>query len=195
MTEEKDLQLLYEIGCLRFVDRTWKQFLGLDVANVAEHTLRVIWTALIIAKRENVENVEKIMKMVLVHDLPESRTGDAHYLSRQFVERFEGKALTESLSGTSLEELKALWEEFEKCETIEAKIVRDADILDVEIEIKELEVKGEKVADDWMKFRKAGSLKLKTKTAQDIWETIQNSNPHDWHLTGSNKFNVEKKDG
>lgn len=191
MDLKRDLELLYEIGCLRFVDRTWKQFLGLDVANISEHTLRVIWTAIILAKREGVTNLEKIMKMALVHDVSESRTGDAHYLSRQFVNRFEDKALAESLAGTSLEELKLLWEEFEKAETIEAKIVRDADKLDLEIEMQELQAKGHKVIADWKKFREHDfSTKLFTNSAKELWKFMQDKNPHDWHLTGSNRFNV-----
>jgi putative hydrolases of HD superfamily len=195
MSIEKDLELLYEIGCLRYVDRTWKQFLGLDVANISEHTFRTMWTALILAKREGVQDIEKLMKMALVHDLSESRTGDAHYLSHQFVNRFEDKAIAESLKETSLEELKQLWDEYEKRESIISKIVRDADLLDVEIEINELHSKGHKVAEDWKKFRDQTFVdKLSTDSAREIWKAIQNSNPHDWHLKGSNRFNVKKNE-
>ena len=38
---EKDLRFLYEIGTLRFVGRTWNQFLASGFANVTEHTFRV----------------------------------------------------------------------------------------------------------------------------------------------------------
>ena len=190
MSLKKDLELLYEIGCLRHVDRTWKQFHGLEVANVSEHTFRTIWMAMIIAKREGVGDIDKIIKMVLVHDLSESRSVDAHYLSRQFVDRFEDKALAESLEGTSVQELKELWEEFEKKETIEAKIAKDADVLDVDIEISELRARGHKIADGWRESREASSKKLFTNTAKEIFEELQHSNPHDWHLNGSNRLNA-----
>jgi len=49
--------------------RSWNQFFDKDLANVTEHTYRVIWIALTLAKREGVEDTGKILKMALVHDL------------------------------------------------------------------------------------------------------------------------------
>ncbi|MCX6807103.1 MAG: HD domain-containing protein [Candidatus Berkelbacteria bacterium] len=77
---KRDLEFIYEVGALRFLQRNWKQFLNADFQNISEHTFRVIWIALILAKHENVNSHEKIIKMALVHDLSESRTGDAHYV-------------------------------------------------------------------------------------------------------------------
>ncbi|MBI4363505.1 MAG: HD domain-containing protein, partial [Candidatus Doudnabacteria bacterium] len=82
MSLKRDLELLYEIGAFRFVNRTWVQMLSPEFASTTEHTYRVMWLSLIIAKYEGVTNYEKILKMALVHDLPESRTGDVHYVSR-----------------------------------------------------------------------------------------------------------------
>ena len=44
------------------------------------HTLRVAWIATIIAKNESNADLAKVVKMALVHDIAESRTGDTHYL-------------------------------------------------------------------------------------------------------------------
>ncbi len=124
MTTKRDLELLYEIGCLRFLQRNWRQFLNADFQNEAEHTLRVIWIALIIAQYEKVVNKEKIIKMALIHDISESRTGDLHYVSRQYSARDEKKAIEDILKDTALEkELVPLWEEYEKRDSIEAKIL------------------------------------------------------------------------
>lgn len=49
---QKDIDFLFEIGSLRSIARTWNEFLGKDVANVAEHTIRVAWIALTLAKYE-----------------------------------------------------------------------------------------------------------------------------------------------
>ena len=84
-----DINFLYEIGTIRYIDRMWKRFLNADFENLAEHHFRVAWIALVIAKHEKVDNTDKILKMALVHDIAESRTGDVDYLSRQYVERNE----------------------------------------------------------------------------------------------------------
>lgn len=79
---DKDLDFLYEMGCIRFIQRTWKHFLNADFQNLAEHHFRVAWIALMLAKLEKAQNADKILKMALVHDLAESRTGDVNYLQR-----------------------------------------------------------------------------------------------------------------
>jgi len=188
MTLKRDIELIYEIGCMRFVQRTWKRFLNADFQNVSEHTLRVIWISLILAKRENAD-INKIIKMALVHDISESRTGDVDYLSRQFCNRLDEKAIQEILQETSLEDFKKIWEEYEKRETIEAKIVKDADNLDANFELKEQEVNGINVGKQWEKNREEKVFpRLFTNSAKEIWRAVQNSNPHDWHLNANNRF-------
>ena len=93
MNYKRDLELLYEIGAFRFVNRTWVQMLSPEFASTTEHIYRVMWLSLIIAKYENVKTTEKILKMALVHDLSESRTGDVHYVSRLYTSRNEELAV------------------------------------------------------------------------------------------------------
>ncbi len=188
---KRDLEFLYEIGTLRFIQRTWQQFLSPHFANLAEHHFRVMWLALDIAKREDVEDTGKIAKMALVHDIAESRTGDVHYLSRQYVERNEELGIKDMLADTALEEeFTRLWQEYEVRETIEAKVVKDADNLDVDMELKEQETMGNTVGQSFADAReKVAQTKLYTQTAQDIWSAIQDSDPHDWHCLGRNRLN------
>ncbi len=188
MSIERDLELLYEIGCLRFIDRTWKQFLGKNAANLSEHTLRVSYLSMMIANKEGITDIGKVLKMALVHDLSESRTGDANYLQSQFVTRQENKAIKETLKDTILEELKDLWEECEARETIEARIVRDADILDQDLELKEWASMGHDGNKVWRETRIQAFKKLSTNYAKELWQAIQDSNPHDWHLHASNRL-------
>lgn len=194
--KERDVELLFELGCLRFIDRTWRQFLGSDFANLAEHTLRVTWLSLVIAKYEektNPEtkiNYEKLLEMAIVHDLPESRTGDVHYVSRLYTQRDEERAIEDILHETVLlNDFVGLWKEYEKGECFEARIVKDADILDVDLELQEQAARGSTLKNEWYKNRKAGaSQKLSTDTGRRLWETIYQSNPHDWHTHGRNRF-------
>lgn len=192
MSMDRDLEFLYEMGCLRFVQRTWKRFLNADFQNLAEHHLRVCWIAMTIARREGNVNTERIMKMALVHDLAESRTGDVDYLSRQYTTRDEELGIKDMLKDTSFEaELFDLWEEYEKRETIESKIVKDADNLDVDFEIREQSVKGLAITEMFAESRKVVRKSLfYTKSGQQMWDAIQKSNPHDWHRNGRNRLNA-----
>lgn len=150
MTQKRDLELLYEVGCLRFLQRNWRQFLNADFSNETEHSFRVAWIAMILASYEKVKDIGKVVMMALVHDFGESRSGDVHYVSRQYTSRDEKMAVKDIFSGTTLQkDMVSLWKEYEERKTLEAKIVKDADNLDVEFELKEQESKGENLRKYW----------------------------------------------
>lgn len=186
---QRNIELMYEVGTLRYIPRMWRQFLNKDFANLAEHTLRVMWLSLLIAKYENVASTDKITKIALIHDISESRTGDVHYLSRQYTDRHEDKAVEDVFEDTIFEnEFLPLIKEYELRETIESKIVKDADNLDVDFELKEQASKGWQIK-DWVKMRVfVSENKLHTETAKSIWRTLQTSDPHDWHSHANNRF-------
>ncbi len=187
----RDLEFLYEIGCLRRQQRSWSQFLYPDAASNTDHTFRVVWTSLILAKKENIKDTEKVMKMALVHDVPESRTGDTNYLSRQYVKENNPQAFADIFSGTVLEnEFKDLWHEYETRETMEAKIVKDADTLDIDLELAEAMALGNPLGEIFRDHRKLVAKMLTTKAAKEMWEEIQTSDPHAWHLNSRNRFNA-----
>jgi putative hydrolases of HD superfamily len=187
--EIRDVEFFYEIGQLRLINRMWRRFFQSETSNVAEHTLRVIWIALALAKKEKVKDEEKIMKMALVHDITESRTGDVDYISRQYVEMKEKIAAEDMLNETILaDDFLKVWKEYEKRETIEAKIVKDADNLDVNLELREQEIQS--ISDKFLKPRDVFVRPiLYTKTAKKYWDLIGKSDVHDWHALGKNRFN------
>jgi putative hydrolase of HD superfamily len=189
---DRDIELLYEVGCLRYVQRVWRQFLNPDFANLSEHILRVAWIALIIAQHEKQVDTGKLVKMVLVHDLAESRGVDVHYVSRQFATRHEEAALANTLQGTTIEqEFLTLNQEYEERKTLEAKIVKDADNLDVDFELKEQAMRGFTIGAKLQPMRKhVADTKLFTKAAKQIWKKLQTSDPHDWHWHSVNRFNA-----
>jgi putative hydrolases of HD superfamily len=191
MSIKRDLEFLYEIGTLRFLQRKWIQFLHADVQNIAEHKFRVIWIALVIAKNEKVKHMDKVIKMALIHDVAESRTGDADYVARQYNTRDEEVAIHDMLHETALaDEFIELWEEYEARKTIEAKIVKDADNIDVDLELREQAARGHALGSVWSKMRKKVTYKsLFTQSAKKLWMEIQRSNPHDWHLNARNRYN------
>lgn len=190
MSIQRDIQLIFELGTLRNIDRVWKQMLGPNTANLAEHHMRVAWISLILAKHEKGEIDEaKLLKMALVHDLPESRTGDVHYISRLYTTRNESLAITDILKDTALDsELVDLWHEYEKHDCIESKIVKDADTLDVSFELREFTYRGEKMEESLGPMRNEGVYdKLFTKSAKEFWNGVKDANPNDWHVLAKNR--------
>lgn len=181
------------MGNIRLIDRMWRRFHFTDAANLAEHHYRVFWIAMILAKHESSEvDTGKVAKLALLHDIPESRAGDVDYISRQYVERSEDMAIQDILEDTAIkEEFLALWEEYETRESLESKIVKDADTLDVDFELAEQEARGSTVKLNKAETRKRASEKLYTDTAKKIYEQLQESNPHDWWRTSSrNRLNA-----
>jgi len=186
---KKDIEFLFEVGSMRNVQRGWRQHLGMDCANVLDHTIRVVWLALIIARKEGVKNEEKIIKMALVHDMAETRVSDLSYVQKLYVSADEDKAAKEIFNSTSLEDFYGeILKEFEDRQTIEAKIVKDADNMDVDFELKELEERGSKLPKKWAGFRKmVCDEKLYTESAKQLWNELQNTEVADWHLS-TNKW-------
>ncbi len=187
--KKRNIEFLYEMGTIRFIPRIWRQFLNKDFANLSEHIFRVIWTAIIIAKEENAD-INKVIKMALIHDIVESRNSDVHYLSRMYTKRNDVAAIKDILKETSIEdEFLELFYEYEERESIEAQIVKDADNLDVDFELQEQYVNGIKIKEDFQVMRDRVYEILFTETAKRMWKEIQDSNPHDWHINGNNRFN------
>ena len=143
-------------------------------------------------------DVSKVIRMMLVHDMGESRTGDIAFLHRGYVERHEDKAEKDMFEGTVIErEAAALLKEYEERQTLEAKIVKDADNLDVDLELKEMVRIGDTAAERMMKEHRPHirAKKLYTKTAKKMWDDIKKSDPNAWHMTLADRWVKNKKSG
>lgn len=186
-----DVNFLFEMGNIRYIDRMWRRFYTRDFANLAEHHFRMFWIAMVIAAHEKNVDTGKVAKLVLVHDIAESRTGDVDYLARQYTERNEKLAIQDMLAGTSLEkEFYDLWEEYETRSSLEAKIAKDVDNLDVDFELAEQASNGSPLEKAWKSNRAFVSKeKLYTETAKKLFEQLASADPHTWHLEGRNRRN------
>ena len=180
---DRDLEFLYEIGSLRNIPRAWIQHLGVPWASNLEHMMRVVFLALLIARREGKGDQDLIMKMALVHDLAETRTADLAYVHKVYSQTDDLRAAHDLFAGTSFVDLEGIHTLYKKRDSIEAKIVKDADNLDVDLELKEFEEQGHKLPGKWAKMRKfVRDKKLYTKTAKKLWDELQRSNVAQWHM-------------
>lgn len=179
---------------MRKIPRAWQQILMGKVQNISEHIFRMTMVAWVIAIAEKAD-VAKVLKICLLHDLTESRTLDIAFMHRSYVERHEELATKDIFAGTILEkEAELLLKEYNKRESLEARIVKDADNLDVDLELKELSRIDTVALGMAVGHRpKIKAKKLYTKTAKKMWDEIQKSNPNNWHQVLTNKWIDNKK--
>src|SRR3989344_1626780 len=192
---KNDINFLYEIGSLRKIPRAWQQILTGKVENVAEHIFRTTMVAWVIAVAEKAD-VEKVIKICLIHDIAEVRTGDIAFMHRDYVVRHEELAEKHIFENTLLgKETPALFKEYAERTSLEAKIVKDADNIEVDLELKELADIGDSSAASMQKDHRPTirAKKLYTKTAKKMWDQIQKTSPNDWHRALTGKWLKNKK--
>ncbi len=190
-----DINFLYEIGGLRKVPRAWQQVLSGKAQNVSEHIFRVVMIAWTIAVKEGAD-VNKIIKMALVHDVSESRATDIAFMHRDYVTRHEHLAIDHIFKNTTLEkEVRGLLDEYEERKSLESRILKDADNLDVDLELRELSKDGDSAALYMQETHRphVRAVKLYTKTAKKMWDEIKKSHPDNWHRHLTTKWVKSKK--
>jgi len=123
-----------------------------EAESVADHSFRTILMAMVFAERQKLD-VNKAVKMALVHDLPEAICGDVATRIREELQKTpnkekeerEEKALEEMLQhleGKIAEEIRELWNEFNARETAEARLVYELDRLEAIFQAVEYEQRG-----------------------------------------------------
>lgn len=151
---KKLVSFFYEIGTLRKIPRSHQQALLLqDLSdNIASHSFRVALIGYFLAKELKADE-NKVLKMCLFHDIEESRCGDQNWVNKRYVKVFEEEIREEQLKVLpNSKELRELSKEYQERKTIEAKIAKDADLLDQNFILKEYEAQGNKEAKDWLKL-------------------------------------------
>ena len=113
--------------------------------SVAEHSWRVTLMAYFLKDEFPEADMDKVIKMCLIHDLGEAFTGDIPSFDKTKAdEEKEEKLLHEwvrSLPGDLSTEMLALYEEMEERQTVEAKIYKALDNLEAVIQHNESDIK------------------------------------------------------
>lgn len=151
--------------------------IGQGNTSIAEHSFRAAIIGYFLSKMEGA-NADKVLKMLIFHDLGETRVGDINNIEKRYIINFEKSALKDIMRDTVLlEEIYTLFCELEKQNTKEAMIAKDADILEELLEEKELYDSGNKRLREWMLY----SLKqLTTKSGILLGKEIVKSQSDAW---------------
>jgi len=169
---------LFEVGMLKRTPRTGFRFLGSGCESVAEHILRTIFIGFALSKLEPDLDELKVLKICLVHDLPEARTGDMNYMYKKYVTVHEEKAVRE-LTETLFfgDEIKSIIDEFNEKKTKEALIAHDADQLALILQLKEYGDLGNKYTGEWIEFARR---RLHTDAARKLALSIIKTDSSEW---------------
>jgi putative hydrolase of HD superfamily len=179
----KDIaKFLYEMGQLKRVKRSGWWIAGVkDPETVAEHSFRTAVIAYILAQLEGADP-EKVVSMALFHDMAEARTNDAHRIVRRYVdwENVDKKAVGDQsrrLPDNIGKRITSLISEFEKAASLDARIVRDADLLECIVQAREYQALGFSDVADWIFNAQAA---LKTESAKKIAAECLKTEPKEW---------------
>ena len=159
--------------------------------SVAEHSWRAALMALLMKdelEREFPEaDMDKVIKMILIHDLGECFTGDIPSFDKsENHEKHEGELLDQwvaSLPAPYAEEMRALYVEMNERETLEAKIYKAIDNLEAVIQHNESDIStwlpmeyelNKTYADDKVAFSKY-MMKLREEIRKETLNKIEES--------------------
>ncbi|MEZ4767062.1 MAG: HD domain-containing protein [Caldilineales bacterium] len=134
-------RLAMQIPALKRTPRTGWLIRGVapgEVESVAAHTAGVGLVALLLAELVDVPvDRGRLLSICLLHDLAEAAIGDLPRPALRYFDpgvkiEAEARALRDMLDGLPFAaEWLALWQEFEDAVTVEARLARDADRLDM----------------------------------------------------------------
>jgi putative hydrolase of HD superfamily len=131
-----------------------------DVESVAAHSFGVAVIAMLLADRARARgvevNVERLLRMALLHDLTEARTGDLPSTIKRYFGKAEIKAADEAIAkeiftqlGDFRESYLELFFDYEHRASIESRLVKAADKLDLLVQSREYEKGGARSVEEF----------------------------------------------
>lgn len=183
---------IYETSIHSKTPRSGLWFLGSGKQSVAEHLFHTAMIAYALAHLEPEADERKVMLMALFHDIGEGRTADHNYVHQRYGRLAEAEAVKDiSKSLPFGDEIFDLFDEMENGDSLEAKLVRDADQLEWMTTLRAEEVKGNDKAKDWNVI----SLeRLKTSAGKKLGQLILTTHPDAWWFDAADGWFVDRKE-
>lgn len=177
------LTTLIELQRLKGLDRTGWVLRGFanGTESVAAHSFGVSVTAMLLADTLIAQgvavDVEKILRISLLHDWAEARVGDmprtaTMYFGAEARKQAETAAFRDITSDNAL--YTNLYHEYEARNTLEARLVKAADVIDLLVEALALERAGGRGLDEFWEVAENPQLQLEG-PAKQIVDDLLNS--------------------
>lgn len=180
----------FETGTMRKLLRMHSQVLLTDDLsdNIASHSYRVALIAWILAKMEGVDPY-KVVMMALLHDITETRSGDHNWVAKKYVKIYEEEIREDQLGQLPYKDFSEFLQEYDERESLESIVVKDADLLDEILLLREYSWQGNKESAAWLRRKKSQDnptgenmqmKSLKTESARKIGKSIMKTSPSAW---------------
>lgn len=178
---------IFEVGILSKTPRSGFHFLGTGNQSVSEHINRVCFIGYALALMDKKVDVLKVLKMCLLHDISETRISDLNHIHQKYVDRKEHNAVKDITDSVPFgEDMFKILEEYEKRESRESLLAKDADNLEWIAALKEEVDTGNTRA---LRWAESAIKRLKTQIAQDLAQEIMNTDSNAWWF-GNKKVTI-----
>src|SRR5688572_22025462 len=178
------LSTLVELQRLKRLDRTGWTLRGLPngTESVAAHSFGVAATAMLLADKcvaQSVPvNVEKVLRIALLHDWAEVRVGDMPrtatlYFGSEARKQAETAAFNDIVRDVDNSSYSTLYAEYEHRTTLEARLVKAADVLDLLVQVLALERSGARGLDEFWEVAEKPEFNLDGAAQRIVEELIQ----------------------
>ncbi len=181
MQADKIIDFFFEVGSLRKVIRSHRQTLLTDdlTDNISSHSYRVTMIGWILTKMEKAD-LAKVLQMCLLHDLSEARSGDQNWVNKKYLKVYEEEITKDQFNFLpDKKDFEEIAKEYSERKTLEARVTKDADLLDQIMLLREYEWLGNQEAAIWLKGKEQ-EKRLFTKSAQKLAKIIYTQKPSSW---------------
>jgi putative hydrolases of HD superfamily len=170
--------LIYEAGAVKRMRRTGWMILGDNDEGVGEHTFMTCVIAYFLGKQLKA-NMETVLIMSVFHDFHEARTGDMDKIAKFYMKRDQDKANRDIFEHIDDELLKTL-DTYEQKQTLESRIVFEANVIAFAVELKLLIEKGNVHAQEWLD---ANTKSLHIPEAVELANNLNTTSSQDWWIS------------
>ncbi len=169
------IEILKTVGNLKKIPRTgWVLKKVRDPEHVGDHIFRTVLFTLLFAEEIKCIDKDKAVRMAIFHDLAEALVGDItphDKVSPERKQELELKAIKKMFKEyANGEKWIQIWEEANARQSKEAKLVRDADLLEMALQAYEYERdQGNKNLEEFWSYVQKG---LKLKESRRLFEQL-----------------------
>ncbi|HKB68018.1 MAG TPA: HD family hydrolase [Pyrinomonadaceae bacterium] len=180
------LATLIELQRLKRLERTGWTLRGLPngTESVASHSFGVCVTAMMLADEVRARglevNCERVLRMALLHDWAETRVGDlpktaTSYFGADARKEAETSAFADIVAGAgpAESEYQELYKDYEERASLEARLVKAADVIDLLVQAYALERAGAKGLDEFWQVAQQPDFKLPQEADQVVNGVLQ----------------------
>ena len=183
---------VYETSIHSKTPRSGLWFLGSGSQSVAEHLFHTAMITYALCYLKPKADKSKAVAMALFHDIGEGRVSDLNYVHQRYGRLLEKTAVEDIAQSIPFgKEIESLYKEEQARETLEAKLVKDADILEWISTLRHEEIKGNSKAKSWIT---SAEKRLKTDVGRKLGAMLMKIHPDAWWSSPGDPWFTDRRE-